>query len=141
MARRQQLTEEIIERLEEETLLGAWPHVIAKRLGIHKSTYQNWMAAGEKHHLADTAEKPTDGAGYLERQLYERIEEAEAQAEIDMLNALKVHADSGKSTWNGYMAMLERRFPERWRKKDAISGSGQSLEQALADIQRKRSVA
>ena len=123
MARRQVLTLSVIEAVEKEVLLGHWPHVVAKKLGIHKTIWTNWMDAGEKHHLADTANSPKDGDDYLYRQLYERIEEAEASAELDALRMLKQCAEAGKTSWNGYLNFLERRFPDRWRKREAALGA------------------
>src|SRR5690348_1272042 len=95
------------------------------------------MDAGEKHHLADTATSVHDGVEFLYRVLYESVQEAEAQAEVNLVHALHVHAEAGKTTWNAFMNMLERRFPDRWRKKDAIMGSGGSIEQALADFMKR----
>lgn len=132
MARRQDLTLEIVEAVEEQVTLGHWPHVVAKKLGIHKTIWQNWMDQGEKHHLADTANSPHDGADYLYRQLYERIGEAEAAAELDALRMLKLCAEAGKTSWNGYLNFLERRFPDRWRKREAAMGAVDESWEAVA---------
>ncbi len=36
---------------------------------------------------------------------------------------MKEHADIGKTSWNGYLNFLERRFPDRWRKREAALGA------------------
>jgi hypothetical protein len=121
MSRRAELTAELISTIELSTRKGHWPKVAARKLGIHANTFDGWMKRGEAAHLNDSANSDAD-PDFLCRQLYEKIEEAEAEAEIYMLNQAITLAELGKTSWNGFVTMMERRFSDRWRKRDALMG-------------------
>lgn len=111
----------MISTIELSTKKGHWPKVVARRLGVHSNTFDAWMKHGEASHLKDTDTSDAD-AHFLHRQLYEKIEEAEAEAEIYMLNQAMMLAELGKTSWNGFITTMERRFSDRWRKRDALMG-------------------
>lgn len=113
---------EIIDHIEAQVKRAHWPKVVARRLGIHPKTFDAWMVRGEKASLADVGFKPDDPE-FLYRQLYERIEEAEAIAEMTLLDMAREQAELGRTTWNGFLQTLERRFTERWGRKDSSYGS------------------
>ncbi len=117
MARRAEISIELIGAIEAEVKKGHWPDRVAKRLGVHGKTYSTWMKKGEQAFVEDTDTEIRDD-GYLYRQLYERVEEAEAFAEMDLLDKARTQAELGKTTWNGYLTTLERRFPDRWRRRE-----------------------
>lgn len=121
MSRRAELTPEIISHVEAQVRRAHFPHVVARLLGVHKKTWESWMKEGEQAHLDDTDSEP-DEPHYLERTLFERIEEAEAYAEIELLNMAREQAELGKTSWNGFLTTLERRFSDRWRKREAGAG-------------------
>jgi len=121
MSRRAELTAEMISTIELSTKKGHWPKRVARRLGVHSNTFDAWMKRGEQAHLDDTATSDSD-PDFLCRQLYEKIEEAEAEAEIYMLNQAVMLAELGKTSWNGFVTIMERRFSDRWRKRDALAG-------------------
>lgn len=124
MARRATITPEIITLIEAEVVKAHWPKVVARRLGVHTQTFNSWMKKGEEAHLNDDGDDPRDDL-YLYRQLYERIEEAEAKAEMDLLNHCREQAALGKTSWNGFLTTLERRFSDRWRRRDPLMGDTQ----------------
>jgi hypothetical protein len=39
-----------------------------------------------------------------------------------MLEQARTQASNGRTTWNGYLTTLERRFPDRWRRRDPAYG-------------------
>lgn len=121
VSRRAELTPEIISHVETEVRRAHFPVVVARKLGIHKKTWEGWMKEGEQAHLSDTDGDPGD-AHYLERTLFERIEEAEAYAEMELLNMAREQAQLGKTSWNGFLTTLERRFSDRWRKREPSAG-------------------
>lgn len=121
MSRRAELTPEILAIIEREVRRAHFPQVVARQLGVHKKLWDSWMKIGEQAHVNDTDGEP-DEPGFIYRELFERIEEAEAYAEIDLLNKAREQAELGKSTWNGFLTTLERRFSDRWRKRDATIG-------------------
>lgn len=121
MSRRAELTSELISTIETQVQRAHFPEVVARKLGVHKRLWNAWMKAGEQAHLDDTDTEPGN-AHFMERQLFERIEEAEAYAEMDLLNMAREQAELGKTSWNGFLTTLERRFSDRWRKRDATAG-------------------
>lgn len=123
MARRAELTIEIITILEAAVLEAHWPQIAARKLGIHRKTYNAWMKVGEDAHLAGEGQSPKDGHVFLCRTLYEKIEEAEAKAEMNLLEEVKTLAATGKTSWNAPAQILERRFPDRWKRRDASTGA------------------
>ena len=132
---------ELVGAIEAEVKKGHWPKVVAKRLGVHGATFASWMKHGEKAHVDDTGQtfKEDD---YLYRQLYERIEEAEAFAEMDMLDQARTQAINGRTSWNGFLTALERRFPDRWRRRDpAFGDAGSSYEAAVRSFVLKQQAA
>lgn len=121
MARRATITPEIITLIEAEVKKAHWPKVVARKLGVHGNTFTSWMKKGEDAHINDEGSKPSDPL-FLYRQLYERIEEAEAEAEMTLLNNCREQAALGKTSWNGFLTTLERRFSDRWRRRDPLMG-------------------
>lgn len=64
------------------------------------------------------------------------IKEAEAAAESGMLGRIFMHMDKH---WQSIAWMLERRWPERWAKKEQIQVSTRGdAEQLLADLAAMR---
>jgi len=121
MSHRAELTSELISTIEAETRRAHFPEVVARKLGVHRKLWQQWMKEGEQAHVDDTDSGPRDEF-FMQRQLFERIEEAEAYAEMELLNMAREQAEMGKTSWNGFLTTLERRFGDRWRKRDAASG-------------------
>lgn len=129
MSRRAELTPEIISTIEHSTRQAHWPKIVARKLGVHGAMFDGWMKRGEKAHLEDQGQQPEDPE-FLYRQLYERVEEAEADAEIILLNNALKMAEQGKTSWNGFLTTMERRFSDRWRKRDALAGDLQESYEA-----------
>jgi hypothetical protein len=121
MSRRAELTAELLASIETQVQRAHFPEVVARKLGVHKKLWNEWMKIGEKCHLDDTDGEPDD-PNWIYRQLFERIEEAEAYAEMELLNMAREQAELGKTSWNGFLTTLERRFSDRWRKRDATAG-------------------
>ena len=122
MSKRAELTLEIIGALEVEVKQGHWPNVVARRIGIHGNTMNAWMKRGETAYLEDTGQTPTEPE-FLYRYLYESIEEAEAVAEMEMLAAAMEQAKMGRAgAGTTILTTMERRFSDRWRKRDALAG-------------------
>jgi hypothetical protein len=121
MSRRAELTPEILTVIEREVKRAHFPHVVAQRLGVHRKLWESWMKLGEDAHLRDSDGEPED-KNFIYRELFERINEAEAFAEMELLNMARDQAEQGKAAWSGFLTTLERRFSDRWRKRDAAAG-------------------
>ena len=90
------MTEENIERILTAVRLGMYPDRAAEMHGISKST----MRMHKKAHP----------------EFLTAIKEAEAHAESTFLGKIYRHMDS---QWTACAWMLERRWPERWAKREA----------------------
>jgi transposase-like protein len=132
MAKRVEISTEFITALVSEVEKAHNPGVVARKMGVHPSTYKSWMKRGEKCHLDDTGQKPSEGEPYLYRFLYEKIEEAESFAEMDLLNKARTAADQGRTTARQYLDVLERRFPDRWRRREPVTGETAASFDAIA---------
>jgi len=149
MSRRAELDSELIASIEVQVQRAHFPEVVARKLGIHRKLWNEWMKLGEQAHIDDTDGDPGD-PNFLYRHLFERIEEAEAYAEMELLNMAREQAELGKTSWNGFLTTLERRFSDRWRKRDAAAGDVNEtwdaqvrkhlLAQRSAEVEKLRSV-
>jgi len=90
------MTEENIERILTAVRLGMYPDRAAEMHGISKST----MRMHKKAHP----------------EFLTAIKEAEAHAESTFLGKIYRHMDD---QWTACAWMLERRWPERWAKREA----------------------
>lgn len=83
---------------------GNYPYIAAQAAGVKKSTFYDWL------HWGDDG-KP----GYSE--FSEEIHKAEAALESRAVGRLTVLADAAMPTTSQpLIALLERRFPERWSR-------------------------
>lgn len=78
--------------------------VVCKAVNVNYGTFLNWM------------EKGSQGLPYYV-DFFEAICKAEAKAEISTLNKLRKHQ---RNDWRVSAWELERRWPERWAKKDRV---------------------
>lgn len=108
MGRKTKLTEQLINKAERLIKAGNYNMVVCEYLNIHPSTWYKWMQEGEK---ARSGRK---------KEFFDRIKKAEAEAEVRLITDLQKIA-SDNNSWQGIAWMLERKFPERWGKKDKVS--------------------
>lgn len=107
---------------------GNYPTVAAKSLGVLAPTFQGWLRAGKR--MLETAETTVHDPDGLQAELYMRVEEAEATFEVDIVKTMKGRIDENKN-WTGHMTLLERRFPDRWARRDVGPEDGQTYEQRV----------
>jgi hypothetical protein len=89
--------------------VGNYVETAAQYAGISKETYYNWLAYGE-------AGKPPF------KDFLDKVAEAHAHAEIASLTRIQKAAEDGN--WFAAAWILERRFPERWARKDHLIHEG-----------------
>nr|WP_263326078.1 hypothetical protein [Neobacillus sp. Marseille-Q6967] len=87
---------------------GNYVTTVCEFIGIDTSTWYRWMREGKK---AKTG---------IKNHFYHAIKKAEAEAEIRMVTDLQKIANENQ-TWQALAWMLERKYPERWGRKDKIS--------------------
>lgn len=106
MGRPTKLTQPIHDLIVKFIKGGNYVETAAAAAGINKSTLYDWLKRGQ------TEEKG------IYADFSNAVEQAMALSEIDLVNKLKKHdSDSAQPIeWR-----LERRFPERWGRKDKIT--------------------
>ena len=110
------ITPEIEEAILRTVRLGLHAERAAAAHGVHKRTLQ-------RHRKANP-------------DFVASIKEAEAAAEASFLGRIFLHMDRH---WQSIAWMLERRWPERWAKREHIEVSTQGeAEQLLADLAAMR---
>lgn len=108
MARPPKLTPELQQKIVKAIQAGAYVETAAAFAGIHKDTFYDWMRRGARNAGRD---KPY-------REFSDAVQKAMAEAEVKDIHTIDVAA---KKDWKAAAWKLERRHPERWRRRtDAI---------------------
>ena len=79
--------------------------------GVNYNTFRAWMKRGE--------EEPYG----IYRDFYNAVKKAEAEAEEKLIKILN---DAAPGDWRAALAMLERRWPERWAKREKLDVEGET---------------
>lgn len=107
------LTSEVKARLVQAIEAGNYYEAACGYAGITYTTFRNWMIKGE------------NAKSGTYREFFEAITRAETVAEVRMVAQWQQHMPED---YRAIRDFLERRFPERWGRKDKvqqeISGPG-----------------
>ena len=89
--------------------------------GIHYTTFLNWMKRGEEEKTGEFFK------------FFEEVKKAEAIAESVHIKNIK---DAGRNgVWQADAWMLERRYPEKWGKKEQVKQEISGPEGAPLQVQ------
>jgi hypothetical protein len=111
-------TEAITERIAQLMRGGNTIHASCHASGIGVSTYHHWMERGEADEEAgkdpgyETGQSP-----YLD--FRDRVTRSTAESEALLTKYVQSAAERD---WRAAIALLERRFPERWSQKHEVVG-------------------
>jgi hypothetical protein len=125
MTFRESLTEELIEEIAAHVEDGAHAVTAAGVCRVPRSCFERWHTLGTKLYDVDEAPDPDDVTDHeqLCYLLARRVAQAEAECEARWIGhwhrALLTERRSNAFT--GWLALLERRFPERWAKRAPAS--------------------
>ena len=101
------LNKTVCDKICEGVLKGNYITTVCKSVGISPKTYYYWKKKGEQ------GIEPY-------KTFYERVTEAEAQAEMDILNVIYTNAiDQGN--WLSSAWILERKYPNRFGKREQMA--------------------
>ncbi|MBI05356.1 MAG: hypothetical protein CMM54_00075 [Rhodospirillaceae bacterium] len=111
MARPTKLTDERREAICRMIVEGVPLKTAARAAGVTYNTLRNWMQRGEKGDEPYALFK-------------EEVEEAQAVCEAQLVGIIKSAAvqESG-GEWRAALALLSRKFPERWSEKRQLEVS------------------
>lgn len=100
------LTTELAKRIVDMVRAGNYRATALKACGLSKNVIRNWELAGEE------GREPY--ASFAEE-----LQQAEAESEAELVSEVRnakpqVVGVSGPDLWQARLALLERRFPNRW---------------------------
>jgi len=108
------LNKELIEKAHRLISEGHYAVVVCTYLGIHESTFYDWLKKAKEHIEA--------GKNSIYTEFSKSIQEAEAKAEMRHLQNIAKSANDG--TWQASAWLLERKHKNRWSNKQEIQLSG-----------------
>jgi hypothetical protein len=132
MARKTKLTPQVQGRIVQAIRSGNYANVAARYAGIDERSYFGWMQRGER-----------EGSG-IYFQFFLAIKDAESAAEVEAVAQVRLAA---RESWQAAMTWLERKFPERWGRRERIDVSHADVDvkrlsdaelESLAALESKR---
>ncbi len=149
------LDDDTIAEIVKLVTAGNYISVACAAIGVHRNTFTTWKMKGERvaHHLEATDQEidpemyprdilpadvhPHDWQCY---KLFWQLETAEAKAEA---SAVLMVRKEMPSQWTAAMTFLERRYPDRWRKRQTfeqvtVEGTGIDEQAVLEDPEAVR---
>ena len=105
---------------------GNYRTTIGKALGVHPDSFFRWLGIGRDDL---EAERDTELARFVEA-----FEEAEAQWEVEKVSQINSAAASDSKHWTAAMTMMERKFPDRWGRREHVTVEGERPVQQLNQV-------
>lgn len=125
--RKTKLTPALIKDAAKLLKGGNYVSTVCEFLGIGETTWYRWMKEGE---VAKSG---------LKREFWESIKKAEAEAEIRLITDLQKIAEADQK-WQALAWMLERKYPDRWGRKDKVSADVQHSGEVVDRHEHKVSI-
>jgi transposase len=110
IGRPSKLTKKVEEALAAALRAGNYVDTACEYAGISRATFYRWL---------EQAEKP--GATNAFRDFRDAIKKASADAEVYAVGVVK---QAMPANWQAAMTFLERRYPEKWRRRDRQEVTG-----------------
>lgn len=116
------LTPEVQEAIVKALHVGAYVETAAATAGIRKSTLYDWLRRGAREKrrlLKEKKAKPKRGESR-----YVAFSDAvkKAMADSELLDIATI-AKASRRTWQAAAWRLERKYPDRWGRRDRIDAS------------------
>jgi len=121
VGRPSKLTDELEQKLCNALRAGNYLEVAARYAGVSRSSVHRW--------LAQAAEGAADPRL---KQFAEAVSKAEADAEIHAVGVVRKAINQGDS--RAAFGYLERRHPERWRRRDHSAPAAVQARQTAEDL-------
>lgn len=140
LARPTKLTKKIQEDICRAVRAGNYIETAAAHVGINKTTLYDWMKRGarEKERIAKNPRARVKKSEEPYVEFSNAIEKALADAEV---RDVAIIANAAKENWTAAAWRLERKFPERWGRKERVQAdvnhSGQVTERHEYDITQR----
>lgn len=149
MARPTKLTRQRHDRIVNALRAGAYAEVAARAAGVHEATYYRWLARGraeqeridEIHDELETLRRSRARAKVARRrklqaelvqlehddtyrEFCEAATRANDEAEVSAIARVRAGAQGEHADWRADAWFLERRFPDRWRRRETREVTG-----------------
>lgn len=116
------ITDNIIEQIRENLLVGAYIETASAMAGINKDTFYAWLKRGARaldkvrnaNGIADPENKKIPNSERKFAKFSDAIKRTMAESEIDLLKKLDSHSSTH---WQSIAWRLERKFPDRYGRK------------------------
>lgn len=125
MGRPTKLTVKVQNRIVGAIRAGNYAEAAAKSAGVSRRTYQRWLERGRSTAPADA---PFRG-------FRDAVRKAEGNAEVQ---AVAIVRQAMPNDWRAAMTYLERRYPERWRRRKAADVATADSGEARRDVEAIR---
>jgi hypothetical protein len=96
---------------------GRYPSRAADRAGVHYSTLKTWLEKGYDYQAMRLEGVPLDKEQRTFADFYVNFQRAEAGYEERIQDKVETIGDN-EGQWAAFMTILERRFPDRWKKRE-----------------------
>lgn len=115
---RLEIDPDLQQRIVDHVKAGAYPERAAVAVGIAERTHYLWQSKGLDEREHRDAGKPARKTQQIYLDYVNALEQAVATAEIELLTK----ASNGGAAGSAALALLERRFRERWSPKAPAAG-------------------
>jgi len=109
---------------------GNYLEVAAAFAGIHRSTLFDWMRRGARERERRLKGEPPNVEEDAFVEFSDAIQKALAEAEV---RDVAIIGKAAQEHWQAAAWRLERKFPERWGRRDRLEGEGK-LERQEHDV-------
>lgn len=105
MSRPTKLTPQLQDKIVQAVKAGNYAQIAAQYAGIGTTTFFRWMQQGAEEEKG------------IYREFREAIKVAEAEAEV---RAVAIIQRQMPESWQAAMTYLERKHPDRWKRRDEL---------------------
>ena len=116
--RESMLTQERHDKIVEIIKAGNYENVAWMQSGICEETYYGWKKRGKEALALLKKKEEVAESELVYVEFFQSIKEAIAYSEEYAVSKVRVHMDT---SWQAAMTYLERKFPDRWGKKDRLT--------------------
>lgn len=110
---------QMVGEIQKAVRAGEWPREASVRLGSTRKEFLAWWEAGEGAIDAPPGTSLTEHQRICGRLVtVVRVAESERERELQEKCERAAADPKQKGAWTAYMTLLERRFPDRWRKRE-----------------------
>lgn len=110
------LTPQVTRDIAQHVRHGNYLETAAAAVGVHKNTLHTWLRRGRQ---AIERAWPIKDAEYAA--FHRAVHEAMAESEVRTLDRL---TQAGAGDWRAHAWRLERRFPDRWGRRQRVEVEG-----------------